>query len=195
MKEVKIGKQIWMAENLNVDKFRNGDPIKEAKTEEEWLRAAKNKQPAWCYFENDSVNGKIYGKLYNWFAVNDKRGLAPKGWRVASLEDWEQLNDLLGGDNKAGQKIKSKSGWKENGNGTNSSGFSALPGGQRGDEGDFWSYNIGFKGNWWSSTEYDNESAYYWYLDHVAANYDITTDFGYSDIFKGNGHSIRCIRE
>ena len=56
-------------------------------------------------------------------------------------------------------------------------------------------YSIGYNGNWWSSTEYDSESAYYWYLDHVAANYDITTDFGYSDREKGNGYSIRCIRE
>jgi uncharacterized protein (TIGR02145 family) len=194
MKEVKIGKQIWMTENLNVDSFINGDPIKEAKTNEEWLQAAENKQPAWCYFENDSVNGKIYGKLYNWFAVNDKRGLAPKGWRIASLEDWEQLNDFLGGDNKAGKKIKNKIGWKENGNGTNSSGFSALPGGNR-HKGEFWLYSIGYKGHWWSSTEYNNESAFYWYLDNVADNYDISTDFGYSDSFKGNGYSIRCIRE
>ena len=194
MKEVKIGKQVWMAENLNVDKFVNGDPIKEVKSDLDWQKAAKNKQPAWCYFENNSSNGVIYSKLYNWYAVNDKRGLAPKGWCIASLKDWEQLNDFLGGDNIAGQKIKSQRGWKENGNGTNSSGFAALPGGSRGEEGEFWKYNVGYQGNWWTSTEYTKDDSFYWYLDYKADNYDVSTDFGYSDTTKGQGFSVRCIK-
>jgi uncharacterized protein (TIGR02145 family) len=78
-KEVKIGKQVWMYENLNVDKFRNGDPIPEVKTREEWLKAGENKQPAWCYFENDPANGKKIGKIYNFYAVTDSRGISPKG--------------------------------------------------------------------------------------------------------------------
>jgi uncharacterized protein (TIGR02145 family) len=63
---VTIGNQVWTTKNLNVDKFRNGDPILEVKTDEEWLKAGENKQPAWCYYNNDPANGEKYGKLYNW---------------------------------------------------------------------------------------------------------------------------------
>ena len=73
-KTVKIGKQEWMVENLNVDRFRNGDLIPEIKSPNEWEKAGKSGKPAWCYFENDDLNGEKYGKLYNWFAVNDLRG-------------------------------------------------------------------------------------------------------------------------
>jgi len=79
---VVIGSQTWMAENLNVSHFLNGDPIPHVQTNEEWLKAAENRRPAWCYYNNDPVNGKKYGKLYNWFAVNDSRGLAPPGWHI-----------------------------------------------------------------------------------------------------------------
>jgi hypothetical protein len=82
--EIKIGDQIWMTQNLNVDKFRNGDPIQEAKTLEEWNKACRYKQPAWCYYENDPANGKKYKKLYNWYAVNPSVGAKLKqsmcGW-------------------------------------------------------------------------------------------------------------------
>jgi uncharacterized protein (TIGR02145 family) len=76
-KTVVIGNQTWMAKNLNVSTFRNGDLIPEAKTLSDWHYAKLNKQPAWCYYDNDPGNGEIYGKLYNWYAVNDSRGLAP----------------------------------------------------------------------------------------------------------------------
>jgi serine/threonine protein kinase len=89
--EVTIGNQIWMTKNLNVDKFRNGDPIPEAKTDEEWLKAGKNEHPAWCYYDNDPKNGEQYGKLYNWFAVNDPRGLAPNGWHIPKNKEWDLL--------------------------------------------------------------------------------------------------------
>jgi len=79
---VNIGTQTWMAKNLNVSIFANGDPIPEVKTNEEWKKAAEEKKPAWCYYENDPANGAIYGKLYNWYAVSDPRGLAPKGWHI-----------------------------------------------------------------------------------------------------------------
>ena len=81
---VKIGSQVWATENLNVDRFRNGDPIPQAKTAEEWQNAGNNQQPAWCYYNNDPKNGESYGKLYNWYAVNDRRGLAPQGWHIPS---------------------------------------------------------------------------------------------------------------
>jgi hypothetical protein len=71
-----------MLKNLDVDRFRNGDPVPQIKDKEEWVKAGRNRQPAWCYYDNDPENGKIYWKLYNWYAVNDKRGLAPVGWQV-----------------------------------------------------------------------------------------------------------------
>jgi uncharacterized protein (TIGR02145 family) len=95
-KSVIIGNQSWMAENLNTSKFRNGDPIPEAKTDEEWIKAAENKQPAWCYLDNNPENSK-YGRLYNWYAVNDPRGLAPNGWHIPSEYEWEQLSRKTGG--------------------------------------------------------------------------------------------------
>ena len=92
---VKIGDQTWMSTNLNVSKFRNGDPIPEIKTEEEWINAGKNKQPAWCYYNNDPSNGSKYGKLYNWWAVKDPRGLAPEGWHIPSSGEFSYLNDMI----------------------------------------------------------------------------------------------------
>lgn len=89
--QVKIGEQIWQEQNLHVSSFRNGDPIQEAKTTEEWLKANKNKQAAWCYYENDESLSKERGKLYNWYAVNDPRGLAPKGWKIPTFEDYIEL--------------------------------------------------------------------------------------------------------
>jgi uncharacterized protein (TIGR02145 family) len=108
--KIKIGGQIWMNKNLDIATFRNGDPIPEAKTPEEWRKAIDNKKPAWCYYENDSKNGKIYGKLYNWFAINDSRGLAPEGWRIPNKVDLEVFHSFLG-ENYA-SKIRSKKLWK-----------------------------------------------------------------------------------
>ena len=102
--------------NLDVDRFRNGDPIPHAQTEEEWLYAGENGQPAWCYYDNDPKNGKKYGKLYNWYAVNDYRGLAPKGYHIPSDEEWSVLTRFLGGVYIAGDKMKSTTGWDNNEN-------------------------------------------------------------------------------
>lgn len=96
--ETFIGNQIWMAANLDVATFRNGDPIPEAKTNEEWIDAANAKRPAWCYYDNDPVNGKKYGRMYNWYAVNDPRGLAPAGWHIPSLEEWIQFEKSVEGN-------------------------------------------------------------------------------------------------
>jgi hypothetical protein len=92
---VTIGNQVWMKQNLNVDEFRNGDPIPEAKSAEEWRNAYEYNQPAWCYYNNDPSNGSKYGKIYNYYAVSDTRGLAPKGWRIPRLEEWEELTNFL----------------------------------------------------------------------------------------------------
>ena len=108
---VTIGTQVWTTKNLDVATFRNGDPIPEAKTDEEWKAAGENKQPAWCYYENNTANGTKYGKLYNWYAVNDARGLAPTGWHVPTDEEWKVLSTYLGGTGVAGKKMKSRSDW------------------------------------------------------------------------------------
>jgi uncharacterized protein (TIGR02145 family) len=102
---VQIGTQVWMTKNLDLSTFRNGDPIPEAKTEEEWTKAGENHQPAWCYYDKDVTNGAKYGKLYNWYAVNDARGLAPVGYHIPTDDEWMDLEDFLGPD--AGDKMKS----------------------------------------------------------------------------------------
>ena len=90
-----IGEQEWMDENLNVEHFQNGDIILEAQTSEEWKEAAEKEQPAWCYNDNNLSNCEKYGKLYNWHAVHDPRGIAPKGWRVPTDDDWDDLTFFL----------------------------------------------------------------------------------------------------
>ena len=187
--EVTIGNQVWMAKNLNLDKFRNGDPIPHAKTKEEWKKAAENKQPAWCYYDNDPSNGEKYGKLYNWYAVNDPRGLAPEGWHVPSDEEWTTLTHHLGGiEGAAGTKMKSTSGWEKDGNGTNESGFSGLPGGLRTDD---WVVGLGDYVKWWSSTESDTGSVWTRALFYGSGEVRReTTDKG-----KIYGFSVRCLRD
>ena len=104
--------QEWMAENLNVFSFRNGDPIPVVKTADAWKKAGAKKEPACCYYENNAENGKTYGVLYNWYAVNDPRGIAPVGWRIPTDAEWNTLVTYLGGGNSAGAKMKSSSGWE-----------------------------------------------------------------------------------
>jgi uncharacterized protein (TIGR02145 family) len=180
-------KVVWMDQNLNVEKFRNGDLIPEAKTEEEWLSAGEKEKSAWCYYNNDPGNGQKYGKLYNWYAVKDPRGLAPEGWHLPSNKEWEEQVDFLGGEKVAGTKMKSNSGWKENSNGTNESGFSGLPGGNRSNNGGF--IYIGFYGEWWSSSEFN--TGYAWSLG-VGYIHGIVSRY-YDG--KDRGLSVRCIRD
>ncbi len=103
---VTIGTQTWTTLNLDVAIFRNGDAIPQAKTDEEWKAAGENKQAAWCYYDNDPKNGAKYGKLYNWYAVNDARGIAPMGWHVPTDQEWTVLSTFLGGEDVAGKKMK-----------------------------------------------------------------------------------------
>jgi len=186
-KEVKIGNQVWMLENLDVENFRNGDSIPQAKTAEEWENAGKNNEPAWCYYDNDESNGTKYGKLYNWYAVNDPRGLAPEGYHIPNNAELIELTDSLGHENVAGTKMKSISGWYESANGNNSSGFSALPGGYRYINGSF--SDIGKVGNWWSSSEGDTSNAISRFLNYY--NADV---FNYNSD-KKNGFSVRCLKD
>jgi len=150
-KTVNIGNKIWMTDNLNVSHFRNGDPIPQAVSAAEWEFAGSQGKPAWCYYSNDPINASVYCKLYNWYAVDDPRGLEPEGWRVPSSREWDNLINYLDGNNVAGKKLKSRSGWYLEGNGDNSSKFNALPGGGRQADGTF--SDIGSAGVWWSSSE------------------------------------------
>jgi len=187
-KEVKIGNQVWMAENLNVEKFRNGDPIPHANTLAKWRKAGQEGKPAWCYYDNDPANGKKYGRLYNWYAVNDLRGLEPEGWHVPSKDEWKILSSFLGGSESAAKKMKSTSGWEKDGNGNNESGFSALPAGILSTEYDYEFGGLGVIAFWWSSTE-RRENAWYRVIEY--------TDRGgiYQDIDKLHGLSVRCIKD
>jgi uncharacterized protein (TIGR02145 family) len=190
---VKICEQVWMIKNLDVDKYRNGDIIIEVKDADEWENLETG---AWCYYNNDPELGKIYGKLYNWYAVNDPRGLAPQGWHVASDSEWTELENCLGGSDVAGGKLKS-TGTIERGGGlwrtpnegaTNSSGFYALPGGLRQFNGSF--HYIGRYGDWWSASEVDAMNScsrfMYYYLSSIDR---------YNGGNASSGFAVRCVRD
>ena len=169
----KIGTQTWTTINLNISKYRNGDVIPEVKDIKEWANLTTG---AWCYYNNDPKNATVYGKLYNWYAVNDSRGLAPLGYHIASKDEWNKLITFLGGENIAGEKMK-KPGtlyWNDpflynpNNKATNSSSFTGLPGGNRysveyDNDGDFG--GLGMGGAWWSSSTLNNNKAWYHFMD------------------------------
>jgi uncharacterized protein (TIGR02145 family) len=181
---VLIGTQKWAKANLTVSTFRNGDSIPEAKTNKEWVAAGDAGKPAWCYYNNNLSIGLKYGKLYNWFAVNDPRGLAPVGWALPGDADWVKLANFMGPT--AGSKMKSNSGWNEDNNGTNESGFAGFPGGYRIENGIF--QNIGTIGIWWSTKENNPLSAFDHYLSQSAS-------ISRSNSPKQRGESVRCIKE
>jgi uncharacterized protein (TIGR02145 family) len=184
--QVKIGNQIWMTQNLNVDKFRNGDPIPEAKTSEDWRWADKTQQPAWCYVHNETAKGVIYGKLYNWYAVNDPRGLAPQGWHIPGDDEWLELRNYLGGRVVAGPKLKSLDYWDNICDySDNSSGFSGRPGGFRYYYSGF--NHSGIAGYWWAS---DGGSDWAW--THSLNCIDDLVRFPKP---KGDGQSVRCVKD
>ena len=179
--------QIWTLTNLDVSKFRNGEAIPQAKTSEVWESAGENRQPVWCYYENSTNYGSTYGKLYNWYAVNDSRGLAPTGYHIPSYDEWTILINYLGGESVAGTKMKSTSGWQNNGNGNNSSGFAGLPGGYRNVYGTF--SRIEFDCYWWSSSETNGALASC-----------VTLSNSYDEVYgssfpKTYGFSVRCIKD
>ena len=190
---VKIGDQEWQTKNLDVDQFRNGDAIPHAITDEEWKAARKRKEPVWCYYNNAAENGELYGKLYNWYAVNDPRGLAPEGWHIPTDNEWTALTDYLGGKDMAGGKMKSKGTvfWNSPNTGaTNESGFSALPGGHRYFDGSFSSIkDIAF---FWSVAENKENSSWNRYLYN--SNRSVLRIYNFLDD-KSVGASVRCIRD
>jgi uncharacterized protein (TIGR02145 family) len=188
-----INGQEWMQQNLAVTKYRNGDPIATGLSNTAWVSTTSG---AYALYNDNVMNNAMYGKLYNWFAVNDVRGLCPTGWHVPSNVEWSTLIDYLdpnasGGDsypNSAGGHMKSTSGWDSPNEGaTNESGFTGLPGGFRDFDGP---YNyIGRHGFWWSSTAFDNTGAW-----HRELYFNDTNVFR-QDLLKQFGFSVRCVRD
>ena len=181
---VKIGTQEWLVENLNVDRFRNGDLIPEAKTSEEWIAFGENSKPAWCYYENDHEKGGKYGKLYNWYAVNDKRGLAPEGWHIPTIAELKTLGTTVSNNSNVLKEIGQGT---ENAAATNTSGFSALLAGYRTNNSHF--NNLGYSTYFWSSTEYNDTYANFLYFISEGSN------FYFYNYHKNHGFSVRCLKD
>ena len=190
-KTVYIGTQQWMAENLKVSKYSDGTTIPNITDSTQWQN---NTTGAWSYYNNDAANNAKYGKLYNWYAVsktsNGNKNVCPTGWHIPTDAEWTVLTDYLGGVNVAGGKMKEvdTTSWNSaNAGATNTSLFSALPGGYRNYDGDY--SNVGFDGNWWSSTEDDTFNA--WFRDLSLYNgFAISSSYS-----KKRGLSVRCLRD
>ncbi|MBZ0203697.1 MAG: fibrobacter succinogenes major paralogous domain-containing protein [Ignavibacteria bacterium] len=176
-----IGNQEWMAENLNIEHYRNGDVIPQVQDENQWNNLTTG---AWCYYENNSDNGKTFGKLYNWYAVNDSRGLAPEGWHIPSDSDWLQLSDYLGGKDVAGGKMKATALWDTPNTGaTNESGFTAYPGSCH----QYLYFKTGQYCYFWSSTEVNSYHAWNRYLYYGDSALLRSVEI------KLRGLSVRCV--
>ncbi len=202
-KTVIIGEQEWMTENLRVSRYSNGDPIPADPTDPEWQKSGEARLGSQTVYQHEELQGlyskdevlDAYGALYNWYAVNDERGLCPTGWRVPDNDDWKDLVDYLGGPETAGGKLKSTATapashprWDNpNTDATNESGFTALPGGSRTSEGNFGL--AGYHGYWWSATE----------INFFGAG-DITIGSRHGNVISSignrmNSFSVRCLRE
>ena len=186
--EITIGNQVWSSSNLNVSRYRNGDIIPQVTNNSDWQNLTTG---AWCWYNNDSVTyAATYGKLYNWYAVNDLRGLAPLGWHIPTDAEWTILTDYLGGTIVAGGKMKQTGTtlWTSpNTSATNTSSFSGLPGGTRESGGAFTLVSI--LGIWWSASQNTTTTAWYRYLLHSVA--DATRNYDN----KVRGFSVRCVRD
>ena len=170
--DVTIGKQTWTSKNLNVSTYRNGDAIPQVQDNTAWENLTTG---AWCYYENKTANGTTYGKLYNWYAVNDARGLAPKGYHIPTVEEWSITIHEPGDFTK----------------------ITGLPGGRRAGNGDFGI--IGSNGYWWDSSAYNTDNIPF----HTMEPYDddLYELEKYSDLYdmekylKHFGFSVRCIKD
>jgi uncharacterized protein (TIGR02145 family) len=184
---VTLGNQVWMVENLKTTRYKNGDAIPNITDQTAWVNLGTG---AYCDYANNPDNSQIYGRLYNWYAVNDSRKLAPEGWHIATYEEWSTLIDYLGGSEVAGGKLK-ESGLEHwlspNTDASNETGFTALPGGERNYNFDFRNYkNYGY---WWCASESDIKSGLsiilYYQTGTAATNIYL----------KANGYSVRCIKD
>ncbi len=195
----KIGSQWWMAENLKVTHFRNGESI--TRVTENFAWPSYNRS-AYCEYENDLPMANIYGRLYNWYAANDNRQIAPQGWHIASDLEWKILEMYLGvGESQidvggligtdAGGKLKeigTTHWWNPNMGATNETGFTALPAGFRhGDNG--MSLGVGNVGYFWTATESESYRAWY----HGLNSYG--TDIVRIAMPKSYGLAVRCVKD
>jgi uncharacterized protein (TIGR02145 family) len=185
--DVTIGLQIWSACNLDVTTYRNGDTIPQVSDPTAWAALTTG---AWCYYNNDPANGARFGKLYNWYAVNDPRGLAPVGYHIPTDAEVTTLTTYLGGITVAGGAMKEagECNWlPPNVGATNSSGFTALPGGGRYDSGSFVTFlDFGF---WWTSSEASPTTAWFRNLNYI------NTNVYRNNIVKEQGQSVRLIKD
>jgi uncharacterized protein (TIGR02145 family) len=187
LKTVKIGSQMWTAQSLDVSTFQNGDPIPLAKNDAEWVAAGKAGRPMSRYLSDSKENGRLYGRIYNWFAVNDPRGLAPYGFHIPDKGEWESLISRMGDPSTAAAKLKSKTGWKEK-SGTDDYGFNALPGGNAASWGGF--YGIAGVANFWCASSTDENKAYcvslYGHAQYIN---------GVEPYPKTAGQYVRCVKD
>ena len=196
---VKIGNQWWMAGDLKVTHYRNGNAIPNVMDDSIWSGLSSG---AYCAYDNNDANIDTYGLLYNWYAVDDSRNIAPAGWHVASDEEWKELEMYLGmsqsevdntgwrGTDEGGKlKEAGTNHWNSpNTEATNESGFTSLPGGFRYDHNG--SFNdIGNYGFWWSAAEYS--STYAWYRILHYNDSDVYRYFN-DKLF---GFSVRFVRD
>lgn len=194
---VKIGNQWWMAQDLKVKKYRNGNLIRNAQSLTDWPDTI----PAYCLYDN---NPSAPGLLYNFYAVQDTGNIAPAGWHIPSDAEWKTLEITLGmsqteadkltwrGTNQADQlKVASPNGWTRFGDvwSSNSSGFSALAGGCRLFNGVFADPGLFATGFWWTSTSYADNEGFYRYLDYK------NSDVFRSHVVKNYGMAIRCVKD
>jgi uncharacterized protein (TIGR02145 family) len=181
-----IGTQTWMAENLHVTHYRNGDAIPEVTDPSAWGALSTG---AYCWYHNIKNAWEKYGAYYNWYAVNDSRGLCPQGWHVPTEAEWTTLTTYLGGTLVAGGKMKSVSAlWNSpNTDAANNSGFSGLPGGYRWYNGDF--ADNGNIGGWWTSNEYNEYQA--WLRKLYYDGHDVLRTHESNKM----GFSVRCLKD
>ncbi len=185
-KTIVIGTQTWMAENLKTTKFRNGDPIPKVTENVAWKNLTSG---AYCNYNNEAVFSDRYGRLYNWYAVNDHRNLAPEGWHIPTDTEWITLINFLGGNEIAGGKLKETgtAHWIPlNSDAKNEGGFTALPGGMLSTGNGY--TGMGTNVFWWSATEVDSFYSAYW---EVSSSYNLINKGGYN---KTDGYSVRCIK-
>jgi len=173
------GNYKWASDNLDVATFRNGDPIPEAKTDEEWEKAGKEGKPAWCYYKNDPKNGKKYGKLYNWHAVSDPRGLAPEGYKIPTEEEIEKLIKSTGRSAANAVTKELVKGGK--------TGFNSKLGGERDRNGVF--HGLKEKTKYWTTDKSKDNNAVSLY---VGGKYNMS---GVTDYPCSKGLYVRCIKE
>jgi uncharacterized protein (TIGR02145 family) len=191
-KVVTIGRQIWMAENLKTTRYRTGDRIPSTDPADLDISGESNPIYQWSY-NGDEKNAAVYGRLYTWYTVIDTLGLCPDGWHVPAREEWAVLAEFIGGADTGGGKLKEKGSahWLEPNTGaTDTTGFTALPGGYRGFNGDF--FFLGHSGIWWSSTESDHGEGSAWIrsLNRYSASFYLSFTFNVA-----SGFSVRCIKD